>query len=139
MGLGAAQTTAITPANIDVCSSPTYYVWPPCWGLDRESWQAAGKLPEIPSSLIAAPGAPSNLTTLPDATGQTGQDLSNAAMGATQSNVQDFVNSLSDNPLGSAPCSWLNLPCTWWGIIAAGLIVIPMYVNWATPKQGYQR
>jgi len=124
-GMGAAQTTNLSPQEIGYCSGSLYWVLPECWGLSHDAWQAAAALPPIPASVVAAPAPPANLTTLPDTTGQTAQDLSNAAMLQTQGNVQGFLDSVPDNPLGTAPCEWMNVSCTTWAIIgAAGLVLL---------------
>jgi hypothetical protein len=59
------------------CDSITNILNPTCWGFCGAGLNIASPI---------APGAPSNLSAagVPDATGQTAQDLSNAAMLATQ-------------------------------------------------------
>ena len=106
------QTTNLSPQEIGYCSGGLYWVLPECWGLAHSAWQAAAALPAIPASVVQAPGAPSDLYTLPDTTGQTAQALSDAAIAGTQSNVSDYVSTLADNPLGTQPCEWMGISCT---------------------------
>lgn len=111
--------------NIGWCSSDAYFVLPYCWCLSQESWQAAGLLTPIPSSVVLAPGTPATALTDPnavlaDTTGATAQALSNAALNQTAANVQGWVSAMPDNPLGTAPCEWMNVSCTWWAIIGIG-------------------
>lgn len=118
-GFGAAQLADLNADTISMCNSWKYWAVPPCWELSPDAWKAAAGLPALPASLIAAPGAPSNLTTIPDTTGQTAQDLSNAAQLQTQANVQEFVNEIPDNPLGVQPCEWGGIACWAWAAIGA--------------------
>lgn len=119
------QPLNLSPSEISLCSGGGYWFLPECWCLSQEDWQAAAKLPTIPTSLVEAPGAPATALTDPnavldDTTGATSQALSNAALDQTASNVQSWVSSLPDNPLGTAPCAWMNVSCTWWAIIGIG-------------------
>ena len=52
--------------------------------------------------------------------GATAQAISNAQLNQTAANVQGWVSSLPDNPLGTEPCAWMNVSCTWWAIIGIG-------------------
>ncbi len=100
------QTTTLSPGTISMCNSWAYYVTIPCWQLSRDAWAEAASLPPVPSNLVAAPGAPANLTTVPDTTGAASQALSNAAISQTQANIQGFVSSedVPENPLGTDAC-----------------------------------
>lgn len=119
------QPLNLSPSEISLCSSDWYWVLPECWCLSHESWQAAGNLPAVPTSLVAPLAVPATALTDPnavlaDTTGATAQAISNAQLNQTAANVQGWVSSLPDNPLGTEPCAWMNVSCTWWAIIGIG-------------------
>ena len=135
-----SQSVQLTQANIDLCSgSVMYWVFPPCWQLDHESWIAAANLTPIPASTVVAPGAPAdafaNSTGAYAEDSTVGQDLSNAAILQTQGNVQDFVSSLPDNPLGTASCSWINVSCTTWAILGVVAVVGLVALGGGSPRR----
>lgn len=119
---GGLAGVDLSPANIATCNSGWYWANPLCWAYSRDAWTQAAALPEIPASVVAAPKPPADALTnptgayAPDST--VGQDLSNEAMAQTQQNVYDFVQTIPDNPLPEAPCSWMNVSCGTWTIIA---------------------
>lgn len=62
----------------------------------------------IALTLPVAPGTPASLTTIPDTTGQAAQDLSNAAIAATQANI-DAANP----PIAADSCETLTANWPW--------------------------
>lgn len=74
-----------------------------CWGYSYDEWSAAFYATTGGTLTITtpvAPGTPSDLTTVPDTTGQTSQDLANAALAATQA-----ANAAANQPNEYLPCA----------------------------------
>lgn len=122
---GGMNGVDLSPANIATCNSGWYWANPLCWAYSRDAWTQAAALPPIPASVVVAPKPPADALTnptgayAPDST--VGQDLSNAAILATQGNLQDWAQTIPDNPIPDVPCQWMNISCTNWWIIAGGL------------------
>lgn len=82
-------------------SFASYLTNPSCWGNSYDQWTQAFYGLKSPASPVA-PAAPSTVYTnpdqvVPDTTGQTGQDLSNAAISATQGANQAIIASEASN------------------------------------------
>ena len=125
-GLGITVPTLNTVAElIPYCSQGwlEYLTASGCWNYSYDAWQQMAALPTIPVP-TAAPAAPSTALTDPnavlaDTSGDTSQELSNAAIAEEQNDLQSFIDSLSDNPVPAAPCSFLNIDCGTLAIAAA--------------------
>jgi hypothetical protein len=140
-GLGGFFYTTTDGQGPLVCGQfeAPYFLNPQCWGDSFANFQTAfyGTAPGGPNNLTMAtpivPKAPDIVYTnpnqvVPDTTGQTSQDLSNAAIAATQAlnaslnppptTPPDFCQTLSANwpyPFDDIPCSSMLL----YGAIAA--------------------
>lgn len=128
-------SAAGVPALID-CDSFANFFAAACWGLctDENVASAAGGLAPAQTLSIttpAAPGVPSSLTTIPDTTGQTAQDLANAAITATQA-----ANAAANPPATPDQCSvysadwpWpvTGLSCTQM-ILGAGILGLGLFI-----------
>lgn len=134
-GLGATQSDLAAPCVAYGYAS--YLTNPTCWGQSYDSWNAqfygASTINVTPP---VAPGTPASLTTLPDTTGQAAQDLSNAALSATQ------AANAAANPVTADACqtftnSWPypfgNLTCGemfGWGVgIFAAVLILPRLIR----------
>ncbi len=137
-GLGASASD--TAAQCVALGYASYLTNPACWGQSYDDWQSQFYgANAITVTAPAAPGAPSNLTTVPDTTGDTGQALSNAAISATQaSNTAanppaapdaDACQLITDSwpsPFTGMNCSTLAL----WGVgIFAAFLILPRLIR----------
>lgn len=123
-GLGAVPTFNTNAELVPYCSASwlNYFTASGCWNYSKSAWDQMAALPPVPN-LAVAPGAPADALTnptgayAPDST--VGQDLSNAAIEQTQQNIADRAQTIPDNPVPAAPCSWFNISCSTWAIVAA--------------------
>jgi hypothetical protein len=131
-GLGA---TASDQAQQCVQLGYASYVFnPSCWGTSYADWQAQFYGPSATLNIATpvAPGAPTDLTSLPDTTGDAAANLANAAAAATQaanaaSNpvTADSCQQLSNGwpyPFGNMDCPTMLM----WGLGAlAAIMIVP--------------
>jgi hypothetical protein len=124
-GLGATpQTVDLSPDNIARCSSGWYYLNPfSCWGMSKDSWDAASGYKPA-NFAVAAPAAPPCAYSATEVcTAADGQAASDAAIVQTQANALAFFQSMPDAPGGTQPCEYFGLSCTTLAILAGGLVL----------------
>ena len=130
MGDGTLQSTDLSASNISWCSSGWYWLLAGCWGLSQDAWQQAGALPQLTSAnipLAAPPAVPAGSTTtnpsVDDAESQINDSL-NSMLTQYQQNVAAEAATLPDTAIPDAACTFLNIPCTWLLLGAAGAVLI---------------
>lgn len=116
----------------------SYLSNPSCWSESYDTWQTQfyGPGAQLNIATPGAPGTPSDLTSIPDTTGSTAQDLSNAAIAAAQ------AANAALNPPTADSCQMLtndwpypfgNLDCTTalgWGLgILAAILILPKVIR----------
>lgn len=134
-GLGA--TASDTAAQCVQLGYASYLTNPSCWGQSYESWQEQYYGPNtLTITPPPAPGTPSDLTALPDTTGDAAQALSNAALAAaaatnvalnpvTADACQNFTNEWP-YPFGNMDCPTAFL---WGAGILAALLLLPRLIK----------
>ena len=133
-GLGSASDEAAQCVALGYAS---YLTNPSCWGQSYDSWdQQFYGANTLTVTQPSAPGTPSSLTTIPDTTGQAAQDLSNAALSATQAAnaaanpvTADSCQSFTNNwpyPFGNMTCGEAFA----WGVgIFAAVLILPRFIR----------
>lgn len=122
-------------AQAEACTTlgySSYLFQPACWGASYADWQAEFYGPATTLNITppAAPGAPVDLTALPDTTGAAAQALSNAALAQTQADnvaanppvTADFCSTFSVN----WPYPFDNLSCP--TLIISGLAIMALFM-----------
>lgn len=125
MGLGTYLIPDCTTGKLIDCDLFSNMFNSTCWGAcaaDQLQSVIGGMAPSQKLTITppVAPAAPANLTTVPDTTGQTSQDLSNAAWLQTQAN-----NAAANPPAVPDACATFtaNWPWPFDGLSCSTLLV----------------
>jgi hypothetical protein len=139
---GLGQTASEDAAECVSAGYASYLFNPSCWGQSYADWQAqfygtgATGASSIAIQAPAAPSVPASLTTLPDTTGDTAQDLSNAALAATQvataianPATADACQTFSNNwpyPFGNTDCPTMML---YGALLLGAILIVPRLIK----------